>query len=969
MPVLYTEEVIRKPGYFTKPEMENLAFLSHDVHRPSKMVRVWCRIGRNDYQHMLDAMEEYLQSDESITSISPFPEDIRPSLTYAIDHKSAFSTKDFLGFTNFRNLRNEVGFSEDGCIDPKSPVALLLDRCADTALAIHKTKRFNKTFDAIYAFKVLCLLRDSFRIGKEKFFLVNGKEYLKRPFVLNTPCIRELDPCKKPVRQQDTVQRDDKSQEDNCPCDKLRAKERACNCDDTATDPCECKCDETCHDQSPCCATEIETYVAELYTVEDEVSCYKPGEIALIRNIMMGETRVTKHRHLQREETYTETEQENNTFSERSTQIDERSAVRNEMDQIKETDLSVDAGANYSSRAGNDKTYKSFSASIDASYSQSKKDARKTVQDQSKNVITRALERVEKKVRTLSSRRMLNEVDERNKHSFDGTGFTEHENGIYFFVNLEKKAIVKSHGVRAQLDFNVPDPSARLKALLEKKFDLKKPVKPCLIIKDISPDDYLNYMQCYEFSDLEAPPKPLPDKTVALRDVKGRKEDNWRGGWTTEYKFDIPDGYKAVEWKLEYSQNWPASGQRRVEFEFGGDTLKDYSSGQDDQDVHGPHTINYVGTSGTINIWTNLKEFKAWITVKLVPIEQVDYLPWQLDVFNRIMSKYEKELEEYNRALEEFNRTKQNKFNQNPFMLSETIKEQLKHSALEYITCQFFDKKNGMRNRVKPCGLPQLNIREAEKYGEWVRFLEHAFEWKFMSYMLYPYFYADKCSWDDKLQEEAPNGLFQKFLQAGSARISISIRPGFEAMVNYFLEEGEIWGGAGLPAYGDPTYLPIHQEIKESKDNFNADREGYLIWDSTFTPALNKDEIIVRNDKDSVEYFDVVPSSPTFGSLDPIKVEADLNRIVVIDCIEYRIVSIDLVGGEVVLKLDRDLKHKDPTRCPNDFDDRYKDRRKLWSTGAKVEGAPWAYIVPTVHTWLQEDKCLPCYPITCKEEC
>ena len=61
-----------------------------------------------------------------------------------------------------------------------------------------------------------------------------------------------------------------------------------------------------------------------MFVVEDEVSCYSPGEIAAIENVMMGEKRVKKHRHLQREETYTETEEEKNTYNERNNQIDER---------------------------------------------------------------------------------------------------------------------------------------------------------------------------------------------------------------------------------------------------------------------------------------------------------------------------------------------------------------------------------------------------------------------------------------------------------------------------------------------------------------------------------------------------------------------------------------------------------------------------------------------------------------------
>ncbi|WP_299888134.1 hypothetical protein [uncultured Lacinutrix sp.] len=974
MPVLYKQEVVRKPGGFSKPEIETLSFLSHNENQESKTILKWCELGKVSYQKMIDAMNKYLISKEAITSIEQFPADIKPSLQYAMENKDNFSLKTFLSKTNFRNLKNEIKITEDGCADSSSSIYNLMERCANTALAIHKTGNFiNKSFDVKEAFKISNLLIDSFIVGKKEFN-INATKYLERPFILNVPCIMELKPCldKKPILK--TGKDKPNNNEKDCPCNDLKEKEHSCNCEKTATDPCDCKCDNSCHDQNPCSA-KIETFVAELFVVEDEVACYKPGDISYIENVMKGEKKVRKHRHLQREESYTETEEENNSYTERNTQIDERFSLHKEIDKVIETDLSVEAGANYSSKWGTAKgANRTFSASLDVSYNRSKKDARKIVQDQSKNIITNAIEKLEKKARSLNSKRMINEIDEKNKHSFDGKEFTEHDNGIYFFVNQERKAQVYSHGVREMLDFYIPDPSLRLKTLLEKEFELEKPKKPCINIEDIDPKDYLKYVQCYGFTDLEKPPKVLPDIIKSYRDVKGFKKNNWREGWTTQYNITIPNGYKGVEWKLEYSKNWPASGKRNVEFELGGSTLTDYSSGRDNQDVHGPKSLNNItGTSATINIKTNLRSFRAWITIKYTPIEQVDFLPWQIEVYNRIMENYNSELEKYNTAFEEFQRNKQNKFSQNPFMLSETIKEQLKHSALEYITCQFFDDKNGMRNKVKPCGLPQMDIPETEEFGKKVRFFEQAFEWKFMSYMLYPYFWADKCSWEDKLNEEAQNGLFQKFLQSGYARISLSIRPGFEPLVQYYLEEGKTWGGLGLPSIGNASYLPIHQEIKESKDNFNTNRNGYLLWDSTFTPTLNKDEIIIK--EKGKNYYNIITdtdsSSPTFNQLilDPFDTAKDINRIVTIDCIEYRIVDILLVNGEIILKLDRDLEHKDSTLCPDDFNNRYKDKNILWSTGAKFEGAPWSFTVPTSLTWLKEEECLPCYPINCKENC
>jgi|GEM_PF-1413464 len=1028
MSVLLRQEVERKPGKLSKSEIKKLGFLSHDENRESETVKKWCDLAKRSFKDMIAEMQAFLKSDAAITSVSQFPKSVQPCLEYVLDNKENFSFDAFFEIADLRALRREMKVSDDGTLEPKSAYAQLMERCADTILARYKTANFgNKNFDEKEAFKALYLIKDSLLV-KEKGLRFSGTKYLEKPVVINMPCIINIDPCSQkivispggpvlepggpvvlpvdpvfepgaPVVQPgdpvvlpvgpsigaeiSTVRatNHDGEHEDNndedCPCEELMDKAHDCNCEKSSTDPCECECDDTCYEQNPCCA-KIETFVSELYVVKEEVDCYKPGEIARIENVMIGESRVKEHRHLQREETYNETEEENNTFKERNTQIDERYALNKEIDKLVESELSVDAGVSYSSRAGNKKTYKKLSASLDVSYKQSKKDARKIVQDESKNIISSAIERVEKKVRTLSSTRMINEIEEKNTHTFDGAGFSDHENGIYFFVNKESKAQVYSYGVREMIDFYVPDPSLRLKSLLEKEFELEKPEKPCLNIEDINPEDYLKYIQCYGFTDLEKLADLETEISIPFDGGTGSPKQHigdwglrWygSGGGSDTAPLVVPDGYEAVEMSTSFggasfnghdlygSMSVTVSNSSLLHYakpEFG--TTR---STIPLKNLEGTHTI-------TVN-HLNLTSYSLKLIVKFRLKSEI-IQKWQIDVYNRIMDKYNKELEAYNRALEEFNRNKQSKFNQNPFMLSETIKEQLKHSALEYITCQFFDAKNGMRNRVKPCGLPQMDIPETEEFAKQVRFWEQALEWKFMNYMLYPYFWADKCTWEDKLNEDAQNGLFKKFLQSGYARVSVSIRPGYEGMIDYFLTIGEIWNGAGTPPLSGINYLPIHQEIKESKDNFNSDRAGYLIWDSAFTPALNKDEIIVKGDGRD-DYLDTVPSSPTFGQLDPFKVAKDINREVVIDCIVYRIVDVLLVNGEVILKLDRDLEHKDPTLCPNDFDDRYKDKNILWSTGAKFEGAAWKYATPTPHTWLKEDECLPCYPITCKEKC
>jgi len=56
--------------------------------------------------------------------------------------------------------------------------------------------------------------------------------------------------------------------------------------------------------------------------------------------------------------------------------------------------------------------------------------------------------------------------------------------------------------------------------------------------------------------------------------------------------------------------------------------------------------------------------------------------------------------------------------------------------------------------------------------------------------------------------------VFDQFLNAGSARVVVPARPGFENLVLFYLYTGQIWGGSQPPAPNDPDYLSVAQEIE-----------------------------------------------------------------------------------------------------------------------------------------------------------
>jgi hypothetical protein len=95
-------------------------------------------------------------------------------------------------------------------------------------------------------------------------------------------------------------------------------------------------------------------------------------------------------------------------------------------------------------------------------------------------------------------------------------------------------------------------------------------------------------------------------------------------------------------------------------------------------------------------------------------------------------------------------------------------------------------------------------------YQEMVKFIQQAIEWENMLYFLYPYFWDVPAAWDFVRTLQHPDATRQQFLRAGSARVVLTIRSGFENAFAAFVDRGEL--GRVLPP--DHPYLTIGREIR-----------------------------------------------------------------------------------------------------------------------------------------------------------
>jgi hypothetical protein len=93
--------------------------------------------------------------------------------------------------------------------------------------------------------------------------------------------------------------------------------------------------------------------------------------------------------------------------------------------------------------------------------------------------------------------------------------------------------------------------------------------------------------------------------------------------------------------------------------------------------------------------------------------------------------------------------------------------------------------------------------------GEMIKFLHHAIEWENMIYFLYPYFWSHPGRWELKKYLDHPDAMHRAFLKAGSARVVLTIRPGFERAFVSFLETGKF---DGVPE--DHPYMKIAEEVQ-----------------------------------------------------------------------------------------------------------------------------------------------------------
>jgi hypothetical protein len=191
---------------------------------------------------------------------------------------------------------------------------------------------------------------------------------------------------------------------------------------------------------------------------------------------------------------------------------------------------------------------------------------------------------------------------------------------------------------------------------------------------------------------------------------------------------------------------------------------------------------------------------------------------WQLATFSSIREAYEQQMAEYTDKVAAASISQGVAIQgRNPIANREMETTELKRLAISVLTGQHFDVFGTVT--LDGSGFPRFDFDEARLEGEYASFFEQAFEWENMTYLFYPYYWGRKAMWNELRLAADVDPLFQRFLQAGSARVNVPVRPGYEDVVTEFMDTGLPWGGAGVPGLNSPLYVDIAAEQRRGVTN------------------------------------------------------------------------------------------------------------------------------------------------------
>jgi|GEM_PF-6763246 len=599
---------------------------------------------------------------------------------------------------------------------------------------------------------------------------------------------------------------------------------------------------------------------SDLYITREEWDHYEPAEIASIENIMKGELKSRVHVLVNQTKVTTTTEEVTSSLSEQDSTTTDLSQLQKQSSSDIAIAAHIDGQVDTSGQYG--PTH--VNTHIGGSFDYSNDTATSNANTQSHESISRAVSKIEQTTRKVRTESTLTRSTDKEEHKFDNTqNNAQPVVGIYRWVDQIQNIELDRYPHRLLAEFEIPEPGAYSRWLLRKNENHNvvnklpipltlngNPVSSTnlpLQSKDIDDGNYSSLAARYMASGISPPPGP---QAVAVNMGYPKSGDTNPTNQDNRYQSDkvtIPSGYQATKWSATLM--WRTAGDTQqfpdlfseidVSVGDGGPVLCGwYGRGNNAVIIQNGPATSVVTTNRLVydHGWAKIENcpvghisqetipvavqmfnnagFEVNVVVYCEPLD-ITKNQWKIDTYDLIVAAYNALLDAYNNEKAGMAVLQMSNIDANsPAQNTKTIKQELKRQVIEMLTGTQFSGLNSIRWDENWVNAPTTDLVNAARIAPMIQFLEQAFEWETMSYIFYPYYWADASRWPDLEVIEANDSNFADFLRSGSARLVLAARPGFEDQVNFYTRFGIPWGGGPMPAPGDPDYLSIADEIK-----------------------------------------------------------------------------------------------------------------------------------------------------------
>lgn len=577
--------------------------------------------------------------------------------------------------------------------------------------------------------------------------------------------------------------------------------------------------------------------IADYKKVVQEICCYDAGEVAHIENIMATEFKEkTTEKTTTRETTLFES-QETEKESLSDTTTAQRFEMQSEVAKILQEQKQNEGFANVKYKYG-----ETMSLDAGASFANntSKEQSNRQAVTQAKDITQRAMERIVTKTKTEKTVKITESFKDTNSHIFDNRGGTSHVSGVYRYINAIYKNQVFNYGKRLMYEFMIPEPSKlhRLgaKAVTEMNANLlKEPIDPKKIIlvganikldfTDINETNYKELAAQYG-ADVEV----YPANEIYLNKTFSGGAGNvitvtnnlpvLTGESSKEnLQIAIPKGYQTSNASIKVNRSYEDSFNN---YHTLGVVVGNFNAFMD---MHST-SLEVDADNETLN------PFKDTISVSYQSVGSIGFniaiaikctlttegiASWQKDTFDAIIKGYNEQLRIYNEQVAQNKATGVQILDSNPLFYRQIEQLVLRKNCISYlIDTNKFGQDMYNANPTFENAQVQLS-QEMDDYTSLAKFMEQAFEWNIISYNFYPYYWGDKNDWSDLYKFDSNDAIFRNFMQAGLARVVVTVKPGFEDAVMHYMTFGQIWNGGQMPVLGNPMYLSLVDELREQE--------------------------------------------------------------------------------------------------------------------------------------------------------